>query len=379
MADKRGVLRSGGEGLSRRSFIKVLGGAGVGVAGISSGILRIEEALGAEPLAGLDPQQLIEMYRKMLQIRLFEHMGRDLWLQKRIHGAYHSYVGQEAVAVGACSAVNRDDWICGTHRSHGHIIAKGAKLDRAMAELYFKKTGYNKGKGGSMHIIDMSVGVLNVNSIVGGGIPIGTGAALSAKLRGSKQVTLMFFGEGASNRGTFHEAINHAAVWKLPAIFVCENNLYNIHTYYREVTSVADISTRSTGYEMPGLTVDGNDVLAVYEATRKAVERARAGDGPTLIECKTYKWYDHMNFAGTDVGKDGAWGLLFRSDDELRAWMEKDPIKQLRRRLIANGVLTDSSADEVVKGVQKEVEDAVSFAESSPYPDPEEALTDNYA
>ncbi|UCD59261.1 MAG: thiamine pyrophosphate-dependent dehydrogenase E1 component subunit alpha [Candidatus Hydrogenedentota bacterium] len=315
----------------------------------------------------------------MLQIRLFENMGRDLWLQHRIHGAYHSYAGQEAVAVGACSALNKDDWICGTHRSHGHVIAKGAKLDRAMAELYFKGTGYNKGKGGSMHITDMSVGVLNVNSIVAGGIPIGTGAALSAKLRGTNQVTLVFFGEGASNRGTFHEAINHAAVWRLPVIFLCENNLYNIHTYYREVTSVADISMRSTAYAMPGLTVDGNDVLAVYVATKQAVKRARTGEGPTLVECKTYKWYDHMNFAGSEVGRDGAWGLAFRSDDELRSWMEKDPIKLFRTRLMGSGILTEESADEVVKDVQKEVEEAVSFAESSPYPDPEEALTDNYA
>jgi len=241
----------------------------------------------------LPKTKLIEIYRKMLEIRHFEEKVFDLYGQNLVLGTIHLYAGQEAVAVGVCANLRKDDYVTSTHRGHGHCIAKGARLDKTMAEILGKKTGYCKGKGGSMHIADFSIGMLGATAVVGAGIPIAAGAGLSIKLRGTDQVVACFFGDGASNQGTFHEGINIASVWKLPVIFVCENNLYAMGTRQSIVMAIENIADRAVAYGIPGVVVDGNNVLAVHEATQKAVERARKGEGPTLIECKTYRLKGH--------------------------------------------------------------------------------------
>src|SRR5688572_3250036 len=242
----------------------------------------------------LTSAQQREAYRRMLRIRKFEQEGTQLYKTGQIPGAYHASTGQEAAIVGACLALRDDDFITGTHRSHGHPIGKGAKLDALMAELMGKATGICQGRGGSMHLADGSVGILGESAIVGGGIPLAAGAAMSAQVRRTDQVALTFFGDGASNQGTFHETLNMAAVWKLPVIFFCENNLYAITTSVAKSHGQPDIAKRAYGYDIPGVIVDGQDVVGVYQVTRTAVERARRGEGPTLIEAKTYRFDEHQ-------------------------------------------------------------------------------------
>jgi len=317
----------------------------------------------------LEKGKLIEMYRKMLEIRHFEEKVYELYGQNLVPGTIHLYVGQEAVAVGVCANLRRDDYITSTHRGHGHCIAKGAQLERIMAEILGKRTGYCKGKGGSMHIADFTVGMLGATAVVGAGIPIAVGAGLSIKLRGTDQVVACFFGDGASNQGTFHEGINMAAIWSLPVIFVCENNLYAMGTRQSKVMLIKDIADRAAAYGIPGVVVDGNDVLAVYEAANEAVKRAREGKGPTLLECKTYRHKGHSRF-------DPA---TYRPKEEVEEWLKKDPIPQFRRRLLDIGVLTEEMARQIEMEVIAAVEGAVKFAMESPYPDPEEALEDVYA
>jgi TPP-dependent pyruvate/acetoin dehydrogenase alpha subunit len=237
--------------------------------------------------SSLAKEKLMEMHRKMLEIRFFEEKVFELYGQNLVPGTIHLYAGEEAVAVGVCAALKREDYITSTHRGHGHCIAKGADLKRTMAEILGRKTGYCKGKGGSMHIADFSVGMLGATAVVGAGLPIAVGAGLSIKLRKTDQVTACFFGEGASNQGTFHESINMASTWKLPVIFVCENNLYAMGTRQSLVMNIENVADRAVSYGIPSECVDGNNVAVVYEAARKAVERARRGEGPTLIECKT--------------------------------------------------------------------------------------------
>jgi pyruvate dehydrogenase E1 component alpha subunit len=314
-------------------------------------------------------ETLLLMLERMLKIRHFEDRVKDLFAAGEMPGFVHLYLGQEAVAVGACAALRDDDYITSTHRGHGHIIAKGGDVKRMMAELYGKATGYNKGKGGSMHIADPSLGILGANGIVGAGLPIATGAALSAKLRKSGQVAVCFFGDGASNQGTFHEAINIAAAFNLPAVYVCENNLYAVGTRQSKVRKVEDIADRGTAYAIPGLAVDGNDVIAVYEACQAAVDRARAGQGPTLIECKTYRWRTH--FEGEPD--------TYRPPEEVKAWMAREPIAPYRKLLVEQGILTGAEADEMEKKVLGELDEAVAFARTSPLPAPESALADLWA
>lgn len=309
-------------------------------------------------------ETLLLMVERMLKVRHFEDRVKDLFAAGEMPGFVHLYLGEEAVAVGACAALNDDDYITSTHRGHGHIIAKGGDVKRMMAELYGKATGYNKGKGGSMHIADPSLGILGANGIVGAGLPIATGAGLSAKLRKSGQVTVCFFGDGASNQGTFHEAINIAAAFDLPVVYVCENNLYAVGTRQSDVRKVEDIADRGVGYDIPGLAVDGNDVVAVYEACKEAVDRARAGMGPTLIECKTYRWRTH--FEGEPD--------TYRPPEEVEAWIKREPIAPYRRLLIEQGVLTEAEADGIEAQVVKELDEAVEFARQSPLPEPETAL-----
>jgi pyruvate dehydrogenase E1 component alpha subunit len=309
------------------------------------------------------------MLEKMIEIRLFEEKVFELYAQNLVPGTIHLYLGEEAVAVGVCTALNKNDYITSTHRGHGHCIAKGADLNRTMAEILGKKTGYCKGKGGSMHIADFNIGMLGATAVVGAGLPIAVGAALSAKLRNTGQIVACFFGDGASNQGTFHEAINMAATWRLPVIFVCENNLYAMGTRQSQVMAIQNIADRAAAYGILGITVDGNDVLAVHEATQKAVERAREGEGPTLIECKTYRLKGHSR---VDPAK-------YRPKQEVEEWLKKDPIKRLRQKLLETKTLTEQEIQQIEKEAQTKIEAAVKYATESPMPDGEEALEDIYA
>ncbi|MEM3627197.1 MAG: pyruvate dehydrogenase (acetyl-transferring) E1 component subunit alpha [Candidatus Bathyarchaeia archaeon] len=316
----------------------------------------------------LTEDELVGMYRKMLEIRFFEERVFELYAQNLVPGTIHLYAGEEAVAVGVCSSLRRDDYITSTHRGHGHCIAKGAELKRIMAEILGKRTGYCKGKGGSMHIADFSIGMLGATAVVGAGIPIAVGAGLSIKLRKTDQVVACFFGEGASNQGTFHEGINMASIWKLPVIFVCENNLYAMGTHQSRVMAIENVADRAAAYGIPGVVVDGNDVLAVREAAEEAVERARKGEGPTLLECKTYR---HKGHSRVDPAK-------YRPREEVEAWLARDPIKRFGERLLQMQILTEADFQKIKGEVTAEVDEAVKFAMESPYPNPEEALEDVY-
>ncbi len=317
------------------------------------------------------PEKQRDMLRLMQTIRRFEERASDDFHAGNIYGVVHCYIGQEAVAVGACAALNRDDQIISTHRGHGHCIAKGADLNRMMAELYGRETGYCKGKGGSMHIADFGIGMLGANGIVAGGIPIVTGAGLAAQLDGKGRVAVCFFGDGASNAGPFHESINIAAAWKLPVLYVCENNLWAVNTPATQSVSVGDVAARSAGYGIPGVVVDGNDVLAVYDATVEAVARARSGDGPSLIECKTYRWRSHTERVGQrDV----------RPPDEIDAWLQKDPVARLVAHLKQQqGQLSEDEWQTMDAEILRSIEAAVEFSKASPFPALEAALEDVFA
>jgi pyruvate dehydrogenase E1 component alpha subunit len=319
--------------------------------------------------SSLTQDRLLDLYRKMLQIRFFEEKVFELYGQNLIPGTIHLYTGEEAVAVGVCSTLRVDDYITSTHRGHGHCIAKGAELKRIMAEILGKETGYCKGKGGSMHIADFNVGMLGATAVVGAGLPIATGAGLSIRLRGTTQVVACFFGEGASNQGTFHESLNLASAWSLPVVFVCENNLYAMGTHQSRIMNIENIASRAVAYGIPGDVVDGNDVSEVYEAACKAVERARAGSGPSLIECKTYR---HKGHSRVDPAK-------YRPKEEVEEWLAKDPIKQLRHKLLQMDTNLEMKFEKIEKEVGAEVEEAVKFAMESPFPAPEEAAEDVYA
>jgi len=317
----------------------------------------------------LPNERLIEMYRKMLEIRHFEQRVYYLFLEGLIPGTLHLYAGQEAVAVGACSALRKDDYIVSHHRPHGLYIAKGGDIKRLMAELFGKKTGCCKGKGGSMHVGDFKVGMPPSIAIVGANVSIAAGMALAFKMKGSDQVVACFFGDGAVNQGMWHEGVNIAAVWKLPVVFICENNFYAASTHISKVLPVKRISDRSSAYSMPGVTIDGNDVLAVYREVSKAVERARKGEGPMLIECLTYRHGGHSR-------SDPA---TYRPKEEVEEWLKKDPIPRFRNKLIEMGVLTNRQAEKIEKDVEVEIEEAVEFAKESPFPEPESAIEDIYA
>ncbi|MGD0160345.1 MAG: pyruvate dehydrogenase (acetyl-transferring) E1 component subunit alpha [Candidatus Bathyarchaeia archaeon] len=314
-------------------------------------------------------EKLAEMYKKMLEIRSFEEKVFELYGQNLVPGTIHLYAGEEAVAVGVCSCLRKEDYITSTHRGHGHCIAKGAELKRTMAEILGKKTGYCKGKGGSMHIADFAVGMLGATAVVGAGLPIAVGAALSAKLRKTDQVAACFFGEGASNQGTFHESINMASAWTLPVIFVCENNLYAMGTRQSRIMNIENIADRAAAYGIPGVKVDGNDVLAVFEASQKAVDRARRGDGPTLVECKTYR---HKGHSRVDPAK-------YRPKEEVEQWLARDPLRRFKEALLQNSLFSEAELRGVEEKVAADIEEAVKFALQSPYPAPEEALEDVYA
>jgi TPP-dependent pyruvate/acetoin dehydrogenase alpha subunit len=317
----------------------------------------------------IDTKCCLKMYEQMLTIRHFEEKAIELFEHNLIRGNIHPCIGQEAVSVGACTPLRRDDYMVNTHRGHGNCIAKGADLKWMMAELFGKSTGYCKGKGGSMHIADFQGGNLGANGIVGGGLPIAVGAGISIQNRGTDQVSVCFFGDGATNQGTFHESLNLAALWKLPVIFVCENNLYGLSTPVRDAVSVEHISDRAGAYGMPGITIDGNDIDAVHTGMMEAVDRARAGEGPTLLDCVTYRFFGH--FTG-DPGK----GVTYRSKEEMGQWLERCPIKRFRERLIQEKRTTEKRAKTMEANVMASIEAAVQFAKESPLPLPEEALQD---
>jgi acetoin:2,6-dichlorophenolindophenol oxidoreductase subunit alpha len=322
------------------------------------------------PSPNLPPDKQREMLRQMLTIRHFEERASDDYTAGKIYGVVHCYIGEEAVAVGVCSALDRSDRIISTHRGHGHCIAKGADLNRMMAELYGRQTGYCKGKGGSMHIADFGIGMLGANGIVAGGIAIVTGAGLAAQMEGKGGVAVSFFGDGASNAGPFHECLNIAATWKLPMLYVCENNMYAANTAAAATHARSDVAARAAGYGIPGVVVDGNDIFAVCQAANRAVERARAGDGPSLIECKTYRQRAHTERPGqADV----------RAPAEVEAWKGRDPIARLERQLRDQGDLGDAELEAIEREIMAAIEAAVAFAEASPFPLPEQATDDVFA
>ena len=320
-------------------------------------------------MTDVTPDQLVAMLERMWRIRAFEERSIELFQAGELPGFLHAQIGQEAVCVGTCFALRDDDTITSTHRGHGDIIAKGARLDRMFAELYAKETGYCRGKGGSMHIFDASLGILGANGIVGAGLPIATGAGLAFQMQGLDRVSVSFFGDGASNEGAFHEALNMASVWRLPVVFVCANNEYAESTPRRTHQAVEDIAARAGAYAMPGVVVDGMDVIAVHEVVAEAVARARRGEGPTLVEAKTYRYFGHY------VGDPG----LYRSKEEVEAAMERDPINSLEAKLAAAGVLAADEARALEARVRADVEAAVEFGRSSPEPADAAAFEDVYA
>ena len=311
-------------------------------------------------ISAYTPKELVEALRRMYLIRRFEEKAEECYMRGLIHGTMHLSIGQEASAVGACMSLTDDDKITSTHRGHGHCVAKGAEVSRMFAEFFGKETGYCRGRGGSMHIADVEKGNLGANGIVGGGIPIAVGAALAAKRLGTKAVTVCFFGDGANNEGAFHEALNIASVWKLPVVFVCENNKYGMSTSTERSTAVKQIATRAIAYDMPGESVDGNDFSAVAQAVDHAVKRARDGDGPSLIENMTYRWRGHSR---SDRNR-------YRTKEEIAAWQEKDPIARMRLMLTEHGIIDANKIGTIENEVEQIIEAGITFAMESPDPLP---------
>ena len=318
----------------------------------------------------LDTNQLLEMYRLMVTIRSFTERASEESQSGNIPAPIQAHGGEEASAVGVCAALRREDRITGTHRSLGHSIAKGMDIRGMMAELFGRSNGCCGGKGGGMHLADFSVGMMGANGIVGGGLPIATGAALAAQMEGKGQVAVAFFGDGASNEGTFHSSLNLASIWKLPVIYVCENNGWAIAVRASYALSVEDVSVRAVSYNMPGVTVDGTDVLAVYEAMEPAVARARAGDGPSLIECKTYRRY-------VNPGQDS--DSRFEPPEDVAGGNLQDPVAYLRTRLIQQAVAGAETLEAIQREVQLSVEEAVAYARAGAVPSPQDALTQVFA
>ena len=315
-----------------------------------------------------EKELLLGLYDAMLKIRLFEETQSRVFTTEQ-EGFTHLYIGEEAIAAGVCANLNEDDYITSTHRGHGHMIAKGGDMKRMMAELYGRIDGYCKGKSGSLHIADFSIGVLGANGIVSAGIPIATGAAYSAKLRGTKQVAVAFFGDGATTQGGFHEGVNMAAAFGLPAVFVIENNMYLVGTRFDRVCKVCeDLASKAAGYGIPGFNIDGNDVIEVYRTAKQAIANARDGNGPTLINCRTYR--HHTHFEGD---------LDVRDKEEVEYWLARDPIKRMEEKLLQEKILDGEGMKDYRRKVQEMVDEAVDFARKSPKPDPKVAFEDVYA
>ncbi len=315
-----------------------------------------------------DTPALKEALRRMHLVRRFEETAEESYMRGQIHGTMHLSIGQEASAIGATMALRSSDYITSTHRGHGHCIGKGADPKRMLAEFFGKEEGYCRGRGGSMHIADVESGNLGANGIVGGGIPIAVGAALAIKKQKRDDVALCFFGDGASNEGAFHEALNMAAVWRLPVVFVCENNKYGMSVSTERSMAVANVADRASGYNMPGVVVDGNAIADVAEAVMVAIERARAGEGPTLVECKTYRTRGHSR---SDRNR-------YRSKEEIEEWKARDPITAFEKELLAHGVLAQGDLDQVRAAVETEIAEGLKFAEAGSNPDPADVTRDVY-
>ena len=316
----------------------------------------------------MDTQDTHDLLYRMRLVRAFEEAAEQQYFAGKVHGTMHLYIGEEAVAVGAIAATEPHDQVTSTHRGHGHAIAKGQDVRLMMAELLAKETGVCRGRGGSMHMADLSVGILSADGIVGGGVPMAVGAALAAKMKRTDQVAVAFFGDGAINSGQFHEAMNLAALWKLPVLFVCDNNMYAVSMAASESTA-GSLSARAAGYGIPGINVDGNDPMAVYEVTQQALARARSGEGPTVIDALTYRWEGHSrNDPGTD----------YRTKEEIAEWKARDPVLLVRGQLIAMGAQTEESLEAVEQAARAKVDAAIEFAKASPHPKAEDVLKYTY-
>lgn len=320
------------------------------------------------PVSDYNKEMLLEMYRKMEEIRQFELKAVDLFKDGELPGFLHSCLGQEGSAAGVGLNLKDEDYVTTTHRGHGHVIAKGADFKKMMAELFAKVTGYCKGKGGSMHIMDAEKGILGANGIVGGGIPMATGAGITINQKNFKRVSVCFFGDGASNQGSFHESLNLAATWNLPVVYVIENNCYAESTHQACHQNIQDVAVRAKAYNMHFDIADGNDVIDVYEKAKKAVENAKNGNGPTLLEAKTYRWLGHY------VGDPG----VYRPDDEVKEWKAYDPIENFKKVVLENNLVSESDLNNISQEIEKEIDEAVEFGRESEEPELEEALRDVY-
>jgi TPP-dependent pyruvate/acetoin dehydrogenase alpha subunit len=318
----------------------------------------------------IDNGTLVRMYRNMLTIRRFEERASKEFKAGAVPGLVHSYIGQEAIATGVCFNLRKDDRIVSNHRGHGHLISKGADIRRMMAEIYGRKTGYCKGKGGSMHIADFGIGILGANGIVAAGLPIATGAALAAHLEGKNRIVVVFFGDGACQEGEFQESLNLASIWKLPIIFACENNMYGVNTAATYAIAGGDIPRRAAAYDMPVTSVDGNDVTAAYEKAGEVIDTVRSGGGPYFVEFKTYRW--HAHFEANSIPD-------LRPVSEIEAWKKKCPIIRFRKKLLQDGILTEKDIETIENQVMAEIEAAVTYAVESPWPEPEEAMEGIYS
>ncbi len=321
------------------------------------------------PFADLSPERLHDLLHQMLLIRAFEESAEQLYLQGMIHGTMHLSIGQEGSAVGACAALRPSDYILSTHRGHGHCIAKGARADQMMAEFFGKETGYCRGRGGSMHMADVDTGNLGANGIVAGGVPMAAGVGLSIQMQRQDRVVLVFFGDGATNEGAFHESLNMASIWNLPVIYFCENNQYAMSMAITRASKIDKLSDRAAAYGIPGVTVDGNDLLEVYRVTLEAAEQARSGGGPTLIEARTYRWKGHSK---SDKQR-------YRTKEEVKEWQERDPIARLAQKMIEASILTEEDLATLQTRVDQEIAEAIEFAKVSPEPDPATILEGVYA
>lgn len=368
--------------MSRRSLMRGVGTVTAAAAAVMShvGVARAGNGW-TFPIDKEPPDKLKEMYTLMLKSRWWEDAIKEAFLGGKdgLIGAFHASTGQEASAVGIIAALNNDDYIASNHRGHAHLIAKGGDLKKMSAELFFKETGYNKGYGGSMHMTDASKGILGMNGIIGPQYLFAAGAAYGSKVRGTKQVAVAFGGDGSVNNGWYYSGLRNAALYKLPMIGVVENNGYQVSMAQEVTNPLINLHGFGAGLDIPHEAVNGMDVMAVYNVAKRAVARARAGEGPTLIETKTYRYYDHSGLSGAKPGVMGSFGLPYRSDSEVRAWIAEDPIPKLRSQLVANGILTEKEADAIVAKVKAEVAESVDFARKSPAPAPESGLKNVFA
>jgi pyruvate dehydrogenase E1 component alpha subunit len=321
-------------------------------------------------MKSLDRDLLLDLHRRMMLLRRFEEAAARTYREGKIPGFIHLYIGEEAIATGVCAHLQQGDYIGSTHRGHAHALAKGVPPREVMAELWGRTTGCSGGRGGSMHLYSKEHGLLGTNGIVGYGLPLGAGAAFTAKYLGTSHVGIAFFGDGGANLGSFHEILNLASIWKLPVVFVCENNLYATELSFLKATAGQSVAARAAGYAMPGVEIDGQDVLAVYEAAGEAIARARAGDGPSLIECRTYRYVGHH---------EGDPGTGYRTQDEIEEWKQRDPIQLFGARLLENQVATQDTLDELDGEAKAIILDAIEFADQSPWPSPEQASTKVFA